>query len=657
MLVGEKMRVLLVAGIISLLILAFPIGAEPVTFNPKYFGKLEILVTVTENTEINFAGNDIVNLMSAAEPPGFQLKSFEVIFKEGMPSTIVPITYDSKSEDKGVVKALKSNSGEIKLATNGFNGTVKVKLVSVFVKNDWIELKEGDISVDTSAFADLGLENVTFRFSIDNYAPFAIKGLKSPDGEELLSLQAQEEIGAEVVRFDPKHVEVDVSALGFGKYTVEVVNGEEYIMPSAFLVSEEDFMNVTIPSKTVKTVVVRKKSGWKSLGAIVVLYTVTPGSLSHNVKVEGGMVDYAFWRGEEFEIKGASLMIPPLEMSYWIKAYLVYGDTIKIINNEAHEIHGIIVPISIKEVGTWTKKGLFVKIDKGDLKDSKNAFIVVQLPASAKITSIVMPNGDTIEDISEATKVWMGSFRKIVIGENEAMIQVKNGNVVEDGQYIFEIEWQPLRLKLVDKNGNPVAGAEITVEGPIKVNDVSDETGTAEVELYAPGAYRISVDYKGARVAEAFIGTLLDREITLECTVYDLEVKVTTLLGTPVPNAVVSISNEGGYTQTLESDAEGLVKFAQLPGGEYTIQVKYKRVSAEKKVTITESTKEDLALNMLLELPGIGPLTATEVAAIGTAGVVTALAVRGLRGGKEDNEVEEDIFDFDTENSGEENNP
>lgn len=643
------MRALLVAGIISLVLLAFPAWAGPSSGTPKYFGKLEILVTTVENTEINFASKDVIELLSAAEPPGFTLKTFRVEFLDGMPSEVVPISYESKSVDMGIVESLSSSKGVIKLASNNYNGTVKVRLITVFSKSRWIELKAGKTTIDLAEFSSLDLKNVTFRFSIDNYAPFAIVGLKSPDGRDLLSQVSQEDVNVDYVKFDPKHVEVNAAELGLGRYILEIAGGEEYVMPNAFIAAEEEFLNITIPAKSTKTLTVKRKSGWKTLGAIVVLYSVTPGPLSDNVKVEGRMIDLAYKRGEEFEISGASLMIPPLEMSYWIKAYLVFGESVRVTNNEGHEVHAIIVPVNIKETGTWTKKGLIVKVTKEDLRGIKNGFIVVQLPPNAKIRSIVLPNGDTIKGIERETRVWMGSFRRISIGENEAIIQVKGGNTVDEGQYLFEIEWEPLKIKLVDADGNPIAGADVIAEGPINVSATSDERGIAELRVYSPGAYKIFVNFKGSKVAETFIGTLVNDEATLRCNVYNLEVEVKSMLGSPVGNAAVTVSNKGGFKQTLITDSTGKATFAQLPGGNYEIDVKYKRIASSESYTVSKSGKKSVSLDMIFDLPVIGPISGTEVAAVGTASVAT-LAFWGLRRGKKKKEYieleDEDTNDF-----------
>jgi len=639
-------RLVFVAAALAAIVAFTPLltyGAP--AYQAKYFGKMEIVVTSVQETEINFAASDIVDLLSAAEPPGFHLKEFRVVFEEGMPEGVAPVLYDKKIMENGAVKALISYGGEIKIAPSTFNGTVKAKLISVFVKEEWVELA-GSIPVDLSALAGSGLENVTVRFTIDNYAPFAVKALKTPEGDNLLSPEAQEKIGAEAVKFDPKHIEFDASKIGFGKYTIELWEGEEYSMPNAFIVAEDNYMNITLQAGAEKTIIIRKKAGWKPLGAIVVLYSVNPGKLSAKVSVEGSMVDLAYWKGEEFEVAGASLMMPPLGMSYWIKAYIVYGDTVKIKNAEAHEVHGIIVPVNIKQVGTWTEKGLIVKVDRKMLNDALNAYIVVQLPSTATIKSLILPDGSTLSDVADADVNIMGAERKIVLASHEALIQVKGHGSEAEGDYLFEIEWKPIKVKLVDANGNPIAGATVKAEGPVTASAVTDASGIASLKVYAPGVYSIEASFKGAKIAELAIGTLREEAIEVGCEVYNLEVEVTTKLGAPIEGAVVTIANSGGFTASAETGADGKAVFAQVPAGEYSIMAEYKGFKAEGKVKVEGNTAATVAMDIVLELPLIGPVSVTALAATGTAGAATALAVIGKRRSrKEKGEVDEEELD------------
>lgn len=639
-------RLVIIAAALAAIVAFTPLityGAP--TPHVKYYGKVEIIVTSTQETEINFASSDIIDLLSAAEPPGFHLKEFKVIFENGMPEGVAPVLYDKKIVENGAVRALISYSGEIKIAPSTFNGTVKAKLISVFVKDQWAELSHS-VPIDLSALAGSGLENVTVKFTVDNYAPFAVKALKTPDGDNLLSPEAQEKVGADAVKFDPKHVEFDASKIGFGKYTVELAEGEEYSMPSAFIVAEENYMNITLQAGAQKTIIIRKKAGWRPLGAIVVLYSVTPGKLSAKVSVEGNMVDLAYWKGEEFEVAGASLMMPPLGMSYWIKAYIVYGDTVKIINSESHEIHGIIVPVNIKQIGTWTEKGLIAKVDRKLLKDTLNAYIVVQLPSTATIKSLILPDGTTISDIADADVNIMGAQRKIVIASHEALIQVKGQGSEAAGDYLFEIEWKPIIVKLKDSNGNPVAGATVKAEGSVTASAVTDAAGVAKLKVYAPGVYSVEASFKGAKIADLAIGTLKDEPIEISCKVYNLEVEVTTKLNAPVDGAVVTITNSGGFTASAETGADGKAVFAQVPAGEYHIVAEYKGFKTENKVKVAGNTAAKITMDVIFELPVIGPVSVTALAATGTAGAATALAVIGKRRSKkEKGEVDEEELD------------
>lgn len=614
--------------------------AAPAPQNPVFYARTDLLVTIEETYELDFGSKSVITLMSASPLPGFVLDKFVVVFEGGAPQGVQPLKYDKKSERMGVLESLLSYSGEVSLGSNGYNSTCRVRALTVMRRTTWHPLGSS-IEVDTSEFAGTGLGNVLLRITLDNYAPYAIKQVLGPQGENLLDVRIQESLGAGVVKVDPKHTELVVSKIGFGKYTVKVEKSDAYVLPSAMLVIEEDFIEQTVPAKGSKTLTLRAKSGWKPLGWIVVAYSVAPGPLDNTyVQVEGDLVSFVTERKDETEVRGASLLIPPLLLHYWIRAYLVYGSTVKVVNPSKHDVQLLAIPVYFREAGVWTSKGVEIAVSQRDLVAAHTAFLVVQVPAIARIKSVTLPSGITVSGFGNYTASWDEGWRTIVVEEHEVAIQVKNGAKVEEGVYAVAIEWNPLRIKPVDTKNRAVVGAEVIIDGPFRASSVTGVDGVAIVSVYAPGVFRVAVNYKGSTVGEVLLGTLVEQEIVVPCSLYDLQVNVRTALGTPIPGAQVTVSGQTGYTQSLETDDGGRVLFTQLPAGTYSVRAEYKGVSAQQSVNLAADTELDVNLGILFELPLIGPVTITTAAAVGVASALVAGAAftRGKR--REEVEIE-----------------
>uniref|UniRef100_A0A7C4FEA0 Carboxypeptidase regulatory-like domain-containing protein n=1 Tax=Thermofilum pendens TaxID=2269 RepID=A0A7C4FEA0_THEPE len=634
------MKVKLVLGFLLACLALTAVLAVPSLQVPAFYARADLLVTVEETYELDFSSKSVITLMSASPLPGFTLDRFVVIFEGGAPQGVQPLKYDKKSERMGVLESVLSYNGEVSLGSNGYNGTCKVRTLTVMRRTTWYPLS-GSIEVDTSEFTGTGFKDVTLKITLDNYAPYAVKQVLGPEGENLLDIKSQEALGAGVVKVDPKHVEIKTSRIGFGKYTVKVERNDAYILPSAMLVIEEDFIEQTLPAKGSKTLALRAKAGWKPLGWIIVAYSVAPGPLDNNyVQVEGDLANFVAEKKDEFEVRGASLLIPPLLLHYWIRAYLVYGNTVKVTNLGKHDVQLLAIPVYFREAGTWTSKGVEITVSQKDLGAAYAAFLVVQVPVLARIKSVTLPSGITVTGFENYTASWDGEWRTIIVEDHEVAVQVKNGAKVDEGVYTIAVEWSPLRIKPVDAKSRAVAGAEVTVEGPLKISGVTGVDGVATVKIYAPGVYRVAVKYKGSTAGEIVLGTLMEQEITIPCALYDLQVNVKTALGSPVTGAQVTVSGQSGYTQSLETDDNGRVFFTQLPEGTYVVKAEYKGVSAQQTVSLSTDTVLDVNMGILFELPLLGPVTATTAAAVGVASALVAGAAFSRSKRKEEAEIE-----------------
>ncbi|ABL77756.1 carboxypeptidase-like regulatory domain-containing protein [Thermofilum pendens] len=635
-----------ILGVVVLaLVLPVILGAvlgEP-SSTPQFYARIDITLSTEEFLTLDFGSKSIISIAGAAEPPGFSVDRVVVVFQGGAPSGLIPVKYDSISESMGRITSISSRSGEVVVASNGFNGTVPVRVITYFRKTSWKPIKGNNITVDTSEFTGLNLPSVRLKVTLDNYAPYSVAGVLGPSGENLLDVDLQEKLGPSVIKFDPKHVEVDVSKVGFGVYTVKLAQGEENKLPNAMLVVEDTYIETSVPAKSSKVFNLRGRTGWNPLGFIVVVYSVAPGPLSANVRVESEMTNYVFSRAEEFDIRGASLLIPPLLMHYWIKGYIAFGQAVKVVNNENRDIQVLLVPVYYKEVGTWTPRGLIATISKADIGNAYSAFLVVQVPSIARITSIETPSGQVLQGKENYTGAWLGTWRTAVIEPGEAAVMVKNGDAVEDGTYKVNIEWRPLRVKFVDSKGYPISGVEATLKGSVSASAVSGADGVATLNVYAPGVYTLTGVYKGSNIASMVLGTLIDTDLEIKCPVYNLNVKVVNALGAPITGATVTVSNNGGFTQSMETDASGKALFQQLPGAQYTIEVNYKRISTKSTLTLTQDQDITINTGVLFEIPLLGPITVMETLTLGAAALLTSALYFGVRKGREEEVAEIEI--------------
>lgn len=117
-----------------------------------------------------------------------------------------------------------------------------------------------------------------------------------------------------------------------------------------------------------------------------------------------------------------------------------------------------------------------------------------------------------------------------------------------------------------------------------------------------------------------------DGDPIVVCAVYDVAVNVVDALGRPLPNVEVTTTARNGFTSSTRTDVEGRAGFAQLPQGEYTVEVELFGVSSVK--TIRLNTAESVRVRVLITPLTVGLLLGGVVLAIGVS-----LQIRSRRPG------------------------
>ncbi len=627
-------RALVVACLVLMLAAIATAAPSATPTKSGYYAKIDYVIASKIGILLEFEDNAVRDVTAPPAPPGYELLYMKIYFPRGLPGDVAPIKFDRKVEKEGEVLSLVAYDGTIKLAFSGTgNATLGASLECVYAKTVWVEIPESGVVEFTveEPVEPFDLSNLTVRISVDNYAPYRIKDLVDPLGQSLLDPAFQESVSPAAVKIDPKNAELNFAyGLEVGEYEAIFEYGEDYSLPNAFIAREDRFFNDTIAPMSSKTFASSSASGWDILGYVVVLYSLHPLSGSRGgAEVKSTMVDYAYYEDRTIRIEGASYLIPPLDFELWIKAYIVYGTWFKVVNMMSEPVNVVYAPVLIKETGEWTKRGLKARITESDVKDAVYAYLVVQIPHYGKIKNVITPGGGSLGEYAESLLPWSSGVRAVSVLEDQAYVQVKCGSASELGVYTFEIEWTPIELKVVDADGEPIAGALVKLEGPIEAVEETDEEGIAKVVLYEPGPYKVEVEFKSTKVAELELPTITDTTIEIECAVYNVIVEVTDVWGRPLEGAEVVFEGAGGnIVASGETDNSGALAIEQIPGGDYKIEVTYKRVKGEFAKKIGASRKIRLGLDVLFEIPFIN-LPISKLEALAAALSTSALGIGG----------------------------
>lgn len=600
------------------------LASQSATVSPEdeyiYYAKIEHFLTTSYSTSLLLDEAKVYDIQAPPPPPGYSLYYLRVSFPKGLPKEVVPVKYSKSEVLNEEITALVSYSGIVALAASSSNVAVDAHISICYVKSGWLKLQEGEVKFKVEdPPPPFTRKDLSVKVTIDNHAPFAIVDVKDPSGESLIG----NEKTPDTLKVDYKHLELNLTYLETGEYTIYVAKGPDYVLPPSFLLVETGFREDVIRAGEAKKFGVGQKSGWRSIGAVVILYSIAPltGRTSGGVDVTGTLVDYAYYRDDTITIRAASFLVPNINLRVWIKAYIVFGTWFEIRNNMRENVNLMYTTIFIKDAGVWTPKGVEFTIKDVDIKDAAFAYLVVQAPSYATITGVRTPSGIEVGGRFEGLLPWGNEYRDIRVNLNEAYVQVKAFDSMETGNYIFEVDWKTVNLKLVDDGDKPIIGAKVDVRGPLNISSLSDGDGVASFKLYKPGAYRFDVQFKGVTVATLALGSIVNPNITVKCDVYRASWLVVDAWDKPIQGAEVIIKNGGTVVARAVTGEEGLTETIQVPKGKFVVEGAYKRVITTRVEEINSSGPRKLKLDVLFEIPVLGgvPLTTLETAAVGVA--------------------------------------
>jgi len=600
--------------------------------------RIDYILAKCEEKVLVLKSGDAKIFRAIPSPKDFSLKWLSIRFEGKIPSTLHISGWNKSKMENGVIREVYSFTGEIKIKYTGKGiFQAKIYITNVYTKRKIVAAINGIAKIDVaSPPPPFSLNDLKVLVTVENFLGYRIMDIKDPNGQSLVVNQSG--LPPEAVSLDPHHVMLDFSSgLKTGSYTIMIAKDKPF--PSSFLVLEGEEKTYTLSPGETERIEAENTIDAKPLGWIVTIYTASTQNKVPEVEVKGDLIDHLYNEKAVFKTYAPSYLIPIISINIWVKLFIVYGNELELINRGNTAVQALTIPLYYKEVGEWVKDGLLVDIKEKDVANYRAAFLIVQIPPYGKITSINTPHGSTLKDLIESSILFGSGSRSISIAEDQLYIQVKNEKFTETGVYKVNIEWKAITVTVVDGNNRPLSGAIITLQGDN--TSVTDDQGKVVIRPSHPGILDLKVTFKEVEVYSRNFIYLEEIPSTIQCQVYDLIVNVKTLLGLAVENAEVKIYRNGLEFETAYTNKSGVAYFKQLPVGEYSVKVFYRRVENQINASVYGNQEVTVTLNMLFNIPFINePLKAEEGAIIFTATLLLGV-VRKILHGKKEKEGEE----------------
>jgi hypothetical protein len=183
---------------------------------------------------------------------------------------------------------------------------------------------------------------------------------------------------------------------------------------------------------------------------------------------------------------------------------------------------------------------------------------------------------------------------------------VQRVNVPTDGRELaIEIPGGYLPLRVINvRSGQPVAGAAVKWSaGGASIEAITTANGEALLEgVGVEGGGTLAIAANGYQPTEAKLSeppAILEEYALVPLPDPNLQARVTTASGEPLPNAVVELTSENPFEvdQIATTDAKGFVGFSDLPRGGVRLTA-----SADQFVTTATRISEDARTGVVLTL-------------------------------------------------------
>ncbi|MFP3297980.1 MAG: hypothetical protein RXO22_02700 [Thermocladium sp.] len=581
---------------------------QPVTVQLPYYAELTYTDIINQTSTVSLQPGQATTVQAPLSPgPGYVLKYLEIYFPTPTPALTISGAGVLVSQNQyGMITSAYTTNSSLTITNNGqttVNATIIVS--ATFAKEDYIPLTPQTSTINITA-PDYTFQYVTdqvVKLTIDNNAPFELVNAYLPNGTSLSQLVDNWYQNVTYFKIEEKALQLDMSKLPPGTYSVDIAYGAQYQMPSAMLVKGTQFFNETVSPKS--SLVVSSSSfgvpaGWNLLGYVAVVYTVEPLVVGQNpvkFQVIANRVMPVYTLFNLISVAGITYILPPfIKFAPVIGIYVIYDNVFKVQNPTSSPLTVTYMPILYKQVGQWQNGNLVVTVAPSDISNGLWTSLVVQLPEVGYIQKIVTPSGVSYGGYTDSELPWGSVDRLVSISptRHEAYIAVSTLGVNEPGQYEVYVNWAPLQVQVINTNGKPVKGATVTATqdgvnyGPIPVG----ANGIAYIPIKSPDPIQFTVSYQGAPVYIGYVNTLTNQPITLQLGVYNVTVVVEGQFHQALGGVNVTLYRIGyGPTYSSITSDAGTSNVNGVLAGTYQVTAQLRYAKYTKVVPITSAGK------------------------------------------------------------------
>ncbi len=159
-----------------------------------------------------------------------------------------------------------------------------------------------------------------------------------------------------------------------------------------------------------------------------------------------------------------------------------------------------------------------------------------------------------------------------------------------------------LKLLVVQANGKPIKNAKVTLSWKYGITNktemFTDANGSALFPQMPHYSYRLSVKWKSKTVYQDLLQFHGETEpFQVNCSVYDLTVKVFDKRQKPIPDAQLTLTREDNNQESKQTSNDGIAVFKQLAIGNYTLEVFYGSISSQTNLSLTNDREIVVVLN------------------------------------------------------------
>ncbi|MFP3281835.1 MAG: carboxypeptidase-like regulatory domain-containing protein [Caldivirga sp.] len=619
---------------------SIPTQNQAITVNLPYYAEVQYIDVVNQTVQLSIPAGGTYTITAPLPPgPGYTLEYVEVYFPTPLPSVGVSGNVMKSVNEYGFITSVYSPAGSITLVNTGqstVNGTVVVS--SVFAKVTYVPLN-GQSTINITA-PDYTYQYVTDQYvelTLPNNAPYSVQDVILPNGSAFSQLVEKWSGNVTAIQLDYKHVKLDMAYLPAGNYSVELLQGSQYVMPFAMLVKGTQFYNETVSPHSQVIITTNNfgiPSGWSILGYVVTVYTVQPlvvGETGGTFTVEANRVSPVYTLSQLIVVHGVSYILPPfIRFMPIIGIYVVYDTQFKVVNPLNVPVIVEYMPIIYKPVGQWSNGNLQVQVYQSDVAQGMWTSLVVQLPETATITSIVTPSGTVYSGYTSSELPWGSEFRLVSISPegHEAYIAVSTLGVSQPGLYTINVHWDPLVVMVHNTYGSPVSVSIVASQNGQAYGTYStNSSGVALIPVYNPYPLSLSIYYKGVDAYNIGITTLIKRPIDVTLGVYNVTAIVVGFFNQAIGKANVTMYRIGtGPVYTQLTGPNGAAQLTGVLSGVYQLTASYGNAKYSRFLTVNSDEVALIKTNILTIINGF-PIT-TGDAIIGAVGIpaVAALA-------------------------------